>query len=79
MGNQDQARDFYQKVLQLVPSDVGLLVKLADLAADENDRKQSLNYLLEVITLFNAILNLLIFYLYYFIGLPIFTISYTND
>lgn len=49
MGNQDQARDFYQKVLQLVPSDVGLLVKLADLAADENDRKQSLNYLLEVI------------------------------
>ncbi|KAH7639466.1 tetratricopeptide repeat protein 10 [Dermatophagoides farinae] len=47
MGNQDQARDFFQKVLQLVPTDVGLLIKMADMASDENDRKQSLHYLLE--------------------------------
>ncbi|OTF72385.1 intraflagellar transport protein 88-like protein [Euroglyphus maynei] len=47
MGNQDQAKDFYQKVLQLVPTDVDLLVKMADIASDENDRKQSLHYLLD--------------------------------
>lgn len=43
----DQAIDFYQQVLNIVPTDASLLVKLADMAADVNDRKQSLHYLME--------------------------------
>ncbi|KPM04266.1 intraflagellar transport protein 88-like protein [Sarcoptes scabiei] len=48
MGNQDQAKDYFQKVLNLVPTDIELLVKLADIALIENNRKQALNYLQEV-------------------------------
>ena len=47
MGNIDQATDFYQQVLNIVPTDVSLLVKLADISSDNNDRKQALNYLME--------------------------------
>lgn len=47
MGNLDQAIDFYQQVLNMVPTDVSLLVKMADLASDANDRKQALSYLME--------------------------------
>lgn len=50
MENYDQAIDFYQQILNFVPSDISLLVKLADMAADANDRKQSLSYLMEVRT-----------------------------
>ena len=48
MGNHDQATDFYQQILNLIPTDVSLLVKMADLASEQNDRKQSLLYLMEV-------------------------------
>lgn len=47
MGNLDQATDFYQQVLNIVPTDTSLLVKMADIATDNNDRKQALAYLME--------------------------------
>ena len=48
MDNLDQATDFYQQVLNMVPTDVTLLIKMADIATDANDRKQALTYLMEV-------------------------------
>lgn len=48
MGNYDQAVDFYKQILNLIPTDVSLLVKMSDLASEQNDRKQSLAYLMEV-------------------------------
>lgn len=48
MENIDQAMDFYQQVLNMVPTDVTLLVKMADIATDASDRKQALTYLMEV-------------------------------
>lgn len=47
MNNLDQAIDFYQQVLNIVPSDVSLLVKLADIASENNDRKQALSHLMD--------------------------------
>ena len=47
MGNVDQATDFYHQVLNLVPTDAALLVKMADIATDASDRKQALHYLME--------------------------------
>ena len=47
MNNIDQAIDFYQQVLNIIPSDVSLLVKLADIASENNDRKQALSYLMD--------------------------------
>jgi len=48
IGNKDQAMDFYQQLLNFVPSDPSLLVKLSDIADAENDKQQSLSYLTDV-------------------------------
>lgn len=58
IGNKDQAIDFYQQLLNFVPSDPSLLAKLSDMADAENDKQQAFSYLTDVRSLsFNNSIN----------------------